>query len=73
MAFEAVGKEPRILHRPRLMVLAFASLLRPLHPHLGEVLEFATRAFTSEFIAPARGRRRLVQYFAERVSSSLAA
>jgi uncharacterized protein YbjT (DUF2867 family) len=70
MAFEAVGKEPRILHLPRLMVLAFATLLRPLHPHLGEVLEFATRAFTSEFIAPARGRRRLVEYFAERASSS---
>jgi uncharacterized protein YbjT (DUF2867 family) len=69
MAFEALGKESRILHLPRLMLLAFATLLRPLHPHFGEVLEFATRAFTSEFIAPARGRRRLVEYFAQRASS----
>jgi hypothetical protein len=68
MAFEAVGKEFRILHR--LMVLAFATLLRPLHPYLGEVLEFATRGFTSELIAPTRGRRRLVEYFAERASSA---
>jgi uncharacterized protein YbjT (DUF2867 family) len=68
-AFEAVGKQPRILRLPRLMPLAFATLLRALHPHNGEVLEFATGAFTSEFIAPARGRRRLVEYFAERASS----
>jgi uncharacterized protein YbjT (DUF2867 family) len=68
MAFAVVGKKPRILHVPRLMLLAFAALVRPVHPYLGEVLEFGTYAFTSEFIAPARGRRRLSGHFAERAS-----
>ncbi len=68
MAFEAVGKEPRVLHIPRPMLLASAALVRQFHPHLGEVLEFSTRAFTSEFVAPARGCRRLAEYFAERAS-----
>jgi uncharacterized protein YbjT (DUF2867 family) len=68
MAFEALEKEPRILHIPRPMLLACAALVRQVHPHLGEVLEFSTRAFTSEVVAPPRGRRRLVEYFAERVT-----
>jgi hypothetical protein len=68
MAFQAVGKKARILHIPRLLLLASAALTRPLHPHLGEVLEFATRAYTSEFIAPPRGRRHLADYFAERAA-----
>jgi uncharacterized protein YbjT (DUF2867 family) len=68
MAFEAVGKEPRILRIPRPMLLACAALVRRVHPHLGEVLEFSTHAFTSEFVAPTRGRRRLAEYFAERVT-----
>ena len=68
MAFEAVGKKARILHIPRFLLLGAAAVVRPLHPHLGEVLEFATRAFTSEFIAPLRGRRRLADYFVERAA-----
>jgi uncharacterized protein YbjT (DUF2867 family) len=68
MAFQAVRKKARILHIPRLLLLASAALARPLHPHLGEVLEFATRAYTSEFIAPPRGHRHLADYFAERAA-----
>ena len=40
-AFEAVGKEPRILYVPRSVLLPSAALVRAVHPHLGEVLEFA--------------------------------
>jgi len=68
IAFEAVGTKARILHIPRFFLLASGALVRPLHPHLGEVLEFATRAFISEFVAPLRGRRRLAEYFAERAA-----
>jgi len=68
MAFEAIGREPRILHVPRAVLLPFAGVVRLSNPRLGEVFEFVTCAFTSEFVAPIRGRRRLPQYFAELAS-----
>jgi len=67
MAFEAVGTRPRILHLPRSALLAGSVLLRPVHPRLSEVTDFASRALTNNFVAPLGGHRRLADHFAEAV------
>jgi uncharacterized protein YbjT (DUF2867 family) len=63
LAFEAVGRKPRILHLPRWALIAGAYLLRPLHPRLAEVTDFTARALTADFLAPAVGAERLGDYF----------
>ncbi|MBI2486262.1 MAG: SDR family oxidoreductase [Deltaproteobacteria bacterium] len=65
IAFKTVGKKPKILHIPRYVLLATAAMVQPLHPRYGEVLEFVARVFTSECVAPTRGRRRLSEHFAK--------
>ncbi len=63
LAFEAVGRRPRILHLPRWALLGAARLLRPWHPRLSEVTDFSARALTSDFLAPEAGTRRLGDHF----------
>jgi uncharacterized protein YbjT (DUF2867 family) len=63
LAFEAVGRKPRIVHLPRWALIAGARLLRPVHPRLAEVTDFSARALTSDFLAPASGTRRLAEHF----------
>lgn len=63
LAFEAVGREPRIVHLPRWAVICCAHLLRPVHPRLAEVTDFSARALTADFLAPPAGTRRLGDYF----------
>lgn len=65
LAFEAVGVSPRIMHVPERLLLGSAALLRPLHPRLGQFLEFAVRVFTNECVAPCVGQHRMADYFAE--------
>jgi uncharacterized protein YbjT (DUF2867 family) len=64
LAFEAIGKKPRILHIPRAIILFASVLLKPFHPRFSEIFEFAAKVFTSECVAPKRGNRRLADYFA---------
>ena len=64
LAFAAVGRPARVLRLPRRAMEAVATAVHPVHPHLGEVLEFGTAAFTHDFVAPLRGRRRLAEHFA---------
>ena len=70
LAFRAVGTRPRILHLPPRALLAGSALLRPVHPRLSEVTDFASRALTNAFVAPLGGRRRLVDHFTSVVSSA---
>jgi uncharacterized protein YbjT (DUF2867 family) len=65
LAFAAVGTRPRILHLPTGALAATSRLLRPLHPRLSEVTDFATRALTHTFVAPRTGERRLLDHFVE--------
>jgi len=67
MAFQAVGTRPRILHLPRSALLAGSVLMRPVHPRLSEVTDFASRALTNNFVVPLGGHRRLADHFAEAV------
>lgn len=63
LAFEAVKKRPQIVHVPRALALTGGTVIRPLHPRIGETIDFAARVFTSECVAPRQGRRRLVDHF----------
>jgi uncharacterized protein YbjT (DUF2867 family) len=70
MPFQVLDREPRLVHLPRLFALAGAAALRPLHPRLAQLLDFAARVFTSDCVAPPLGRRRLVDYFGELATPS---
>lgn len=70
LAFDAVGHRARILHLPPPALLVGSALLRPVHPRLSEVTDFASRALTNAFIAPLGGRRRLSDHFTTVVSAA---
>lgn len=70
LAFRAVGTRPRILHLPQRALQVGAALLRPVHPRLSEVTDFASHALTNHFVAPPSGRRRLADHFAEVVRAA---
>lgn len=63
LAFEAVGRRPRVLHLPLWMLTVGARLLRHVHPRLAEVTDFTARALTHDFLAPEVGTRRLGDHF----------
>ena len=69
MAFSAVDRKPRIFHIPPAAVIGLARFVRPFHPRYGELIEFGTRVFTSDCVAPKLGKRRLVDHF-ERVANN---
>ncbi|HWM88653.1 MAG TPA: NAD(P)H-binding protein [Kofleriaceae bacterium] len=72
LPFQVLDRVPRVAHVPRLAVLACAALMRPIHPRLAQLVDFAARVFTSDCVAPALGRRRIVDYFAELASETSA-
>lgn len=63
LAFEVVHKRPYIIHTPRVLAIAGGTMIRPFHPRIGEVIDFAAHVFTTECVAPQRGRQRLVDHF----------
>ena len=65
LAFEAIGRRPRVMHVPEWVLLGAGRVLSPVHPRLSEFLEFGVRVFTNECVAPCLGRHRLRDYFAE--------
>jgi len=71
LAFRAVGTKPRILHLPRRALTVGSAVLRPVHPRLSEVTDFASRALTNAFVAPPAGHRRLADHFADLVRPAL--
>jgi uncharacterized protein YbjT (DUF2867 family) len=66
LAFEALGKKPRIVHVPLFVPRMNALLLRPLHPRLSELFEFISRVMATDCVAPARGEETLSAYLAAR-------
>lgn len=62
-AFRAVGKPLRAVHVPRRLMRLNAALLRPFHPRLSELLEFATEVSTHDAIAPAYGTATIGDWF----------
>ena len=67
LAFEAMGKEPRITGVPPGLVRGMAPLVRPLHPRLGELLAFVVAVTTVDATAPPIGSRDLATWYRERL------
>ncbi|HEX7091547.1 MAG TPA: NAD(P)H-binding protein [Longimicrobiales bacterium] len=62
LAFEALGRGPRVTTVPAAVFGAAAATARPLNPRLAELLRFVTAASTNDVVAPPRGRRDLRSY-----------
>ncbi|MDI1428901.1 SDR family oxidoreductase [Polyangium sorediatum] len=66
LAFEVVGKRPRILHVPPGVFRFWSTMLRLPHPRLSDMLEFVAAVTTSDSVAEARGTRALRPWFEAR-------
>ena len=62
LAFEALGREPRLTSVPAGLFGAAAATVRPLNPRVAELVRVIAAASTSDVVAPQRGRRDLRSY-----------
>jgi uncharacterized protein YbjT (DUF2867 family) len=70
LAIAAAGRGARVVHVPPPLLFALAAALRPVYPRMAEVLDFITRAFTNDFVAPRVGSRHLRNHFAGRPAAA---
>jgi uncharacterized protein YbjT (DUF2867 family) len=63
LAFQAVGKKPRITHVPARMYSVLPTLAKPFNPRIAALLDFGGKVSLYDCIAPQRGERRLLDYF----------
>ncbi len=63
LAFDVVGKKPRIMHVPAGVFRFWSAVLRLPHPRLSDMMEFVAAVTTSNSVAPARGTRPLRPWF----------
>ncbi|MGH7133511.1 MAG: SDR family oxidoreductase [Phycisphaerales bacterium] len=68
LAFQAIGRPPRIIHSPAWMARAGALPMGLLNPRAAHFLRFAAHVMTHECVAPAIGTRRLEEYFRQRAA-----
>jgi uncharacterized protein YbjT (DUF2867 family) len=66
LAFTSLGKRPRLVHSPAFGLRALSRVLRPLHPRLGELMEFLVEVSVNDACAPAVGANRLGDWFRAR-------
>jgi uncharacterized protein YbjT (DUF2867 family) len=69
-AFEALGKPVKLRKAPVGVAKAAAVLLTPFHPRMAQMTAFIASLSETDVVAPARGTRRLSDYFKERAVSS---
>lgn len=67
VAFEVVGKKPRIMHVPAGVFRMASGMMRFIHPRLSDMLEFVAFVTTTDSVAPVRGKRTLRPWFEELV------
>ncbi len=72
LAFEVVGKKPRIMHVPAGVFRMASVMMRLVHPRLSDMLEFVAFVTTIDSVAPVRGKRTLRPWFEELVRKSSA-
>ena len=65
LAFEALGRAPRITSVPPSLFSAINALVAPINPRLHVLVEFGVEVSRRDMIAPAVGERRLEAHFAE--------
>lgn len=63
VAFEAVGKKPRIFHVPAWVFKMNSAMMGLFHPRLSDMLEFVAYVATTDSVAPIRGKRTLRPWF----------
>ena len=68
LAFDVIGKEPKITKIPAKIVKAFIYLLRPFSKKNYTLAKFFYTAMTNDFVAPKTGSRKLRDYFEELIS-----
>lgn len=66
LAFEGLGRPPKVLRIPPRLMKLNALLLRPLHPRLSHAISFFATIATREAVVPAYGARTLREFFRER-------
>jgi uncharacterized protein YbjT (DUF2867 family) len=64
MAFEALGKRPRLRHVSPSTFRRLAAPARWLNPRVHQLLDFGVAVSTTDIVAPRVGERRLADYFA---------
>ena len=70
IAFDVVGKKPRIMHVPTGVFRMASAMMRLVHPRLSDMLEFVAFVTTTDSVAPVRGKRTLRPWFDELVQKS---
>lgn len=65
MAFEAVGRPPKVMRVPGWVFRGIATVARPINPRIAALLAFGAAVSQVDVVAPATGTRTLDQYFAE--------
>jgi uncharacterized protein YbjT (DUF2867 family) len=68
LAFEALGRKPRLLAMPALLGRLLAFFVRPLSPRISDFLRFAVALGEDDLIAPVRGARPLLASYEEAVA-----
>jgi uncharacterized protein YbjT (DUF2867 family) len=62
LAFDALGRIPRIKRAPGILMRAPLLFLKPLHPRLHDLVEFGLAVSQTDVIAPRFGRKRIGDY-----------
>lgn len=62
MAFDALGKPPRLLSLPPALLRAAVPFCKPLNPRLSALLDFGLNVTQLDVLAPTYGTRRLGDY-----------
>lgn len=69
LCFAALGRKPRLMPVPALLMRVSARLIGLFHRRLGQLFEFATAVATNDCVAPSRGQRHLADFLRERAPS----
>jgi len=70
LACAAVGKPDQSIKAPLWGLKLAGFCASPFQPRLGQLLQFVASLSQHDLVAPVRGRRRLADYFTERVARS---
>lgn len=62
LAFEVIGKRPRLVHLPVGLTNTAAAFLNPINPRASHFVRFAAHVMTQDCLAPALGKSRLEDY-----------
>lgn len=71
IAFEAVGRAPKLIHVPPWTMRAAGAMAGLANPRIGALLEFGTLVSQVDAVAPAHGTRDLRGYFRERAGTEM--